>query len=287
MTFRLAHFSDFHLTEINEDFHRSLALVDDAIEQGADHLVITGDLVESGQMEVVKAFLVALKQRRWAGAKRLTLIPGNHDIFPFSKRVISPIRRPTAIFDEFVALTRGSRTGAGVTKLVRDEPYPFGKVLHKGVVLVGMDTTRNGKFNPLRWSEGELPEHHRDAAAEFFAEHTKAKHRIVAMHHHPWKEFFHGGKWIEQNFTTPRPEEVEAWLRKCGATLVLCGHVHQVAGIEARQFGRKCRVLRSGTAGGVDDEDADGNKLRIYHLVDFGTNGKVQITARKFSDGEI
>ena len=76
-------------------------------------------------------------------------------------------------------------------------------------------------------------------------------------------------------------------MRACGATLVLCGHVHAEDGIEERRFGRKCRVLRSGTAGGVNDEDADGDKLRVYHLVDLEPNGKVNLCARKFWDSEL
>lgn len=287
MVYRLAHLSDFHLIRIDDDFCRSLTLVDDAIEQDVDHLVITGDLVECGQMEVMKAFLIALKQRGWASPDRLTLIPGNHDIFPATFRGLPPLRRPTANFATFVKLTRGSRTGVGVTKLVRGEPYPFGKILNKDVMLVGMDTTRNGQFNPLCWAEGELQEHHRAAVTDFFCEHLTAKHRVIAMHHHPWREEFVGGGLIEQNFTEPPPEEVEVWLRKCGATLVICGHVHAEDGVEMRRFGRKCRVLRSGAAGGVNDVSKDGDKLRIYHLIDLWANGKVSICSRKFWDSEL
>lgn len=287
MAYRLAHFSDFHLTDTNVDFRRSLNLIDDAIEQHADHLVVSGDLVESGQMDIVEAFMSALSRRGWGDGSRLTLIPGNHDIFPFSKRVLPPILRPTAIFRNFVALTDRSRSGTNTRGLLESEPYPFGKILNDRVVLVGMDTTRNGKFKPWCWSEGELPISHMKAAEVFLASHAKAKHRIVAMHHHPWDESFHGGNWIEQNFTTPPPEDVEAWLRSCGATLVLCGHVHQAHSIEIRRFGKKCQVLRSGTAGGVDDEDENGNKLRVYHLIDLKTDGKTQFIRREFRDSEF
>jgi 3',5'-cyclic AMP phosphodiesterase CpdA len=288
MPYRLAHFSDFHLIDTNVDFDRSLDLIDDAIERHADHLVISGDLVESGQMDVVAAFISALSRKGWGDESRLTLIPGNHDIFPFSKRMIlPPIRRPTAIFQHFVTLTSSLRSGARTKELLKDEPYPFGKVLNKAVVLVGMDTTRNGKFNPCCWAEGELSKSHMKAAKVFLTSHTKAKHRIVAMHHHPWDENFYGGNLIEQNFTTPPPEEVEAWLRGCGATLVLCGHVHQASSIEIRRFGKKCQVLRSGTAGGVDDEDQNGNKLRVYHLIDLKSDGKIHFIKREFHDSKF
>lgn len=287
MTYRIAHFSDFHLANLNLDFERSLMLVDDAADQEADHLMLTGDLVESGQMPIVAAFVEALKHRGWAGSDKLTIIPGNHDIFPFSKRALPTLRRPTAIFEEFVTLTRRSRKGRNVTKLVRGEPFPFGKILTKDVVLVGLDTTRTGQYNPFRWAEGELPEHHREAASEFLAANSKAKHRIVAMHHHPWFENLEGNNWIEQNFTTPPPDEIEAWLRKSAATLVLCGHVHAEDGVEKRRLGKKCVAFRAGTAGGVDDAYEDGDKKRIYHLIDLESNGKVRVTPREFWDSEL
>lgn len=286
MSYSLAHLSDFHFADLDDDFDRGCALADDAIEQGADHLVITGDIVDAGQMEVVRGFIRHLKGRQWANPDRLTVIPGNHDIFPISWHSLPSLRRPTSLFQEFTQATRGCRTGA--ERLVADGPYPFGKVLCPDVVLVGMDTTRNGQFSPLNWSEGELEEHHQEAVTDFFRLHSKAKHRIVAMHHHPWEEeFVWWGTILEQNFTTPPPEEVEAWLRECGATLVLCGHVHQAESIEERRLGRRCRVLRSGTAGGVNDEDDDGDKLRVYHLVELFTNGRIKIIGREFWDSEF
>lgn len=186
MSYRLAHLSDFHFADLDDDFDRGCALVEDAIEQDADHLVVTGDIVDAGQMAVVRGFIRYLKGRAWAGPDRLTVIPGNHDIFPISSHSLPSLRRPTSLFQEFTQATRGCRTGA--ERLVADGPYPFGKVLCPDVVLVGMDTTRNGQFSPLNWSEGELEEHHQGAVTDFFALHSKAKHRIVAMHHHPWEE---------------------------------------------------------------------------------------------------
>jgi 3',5'-cyclic AMP phosphodiesterase CpdA len=293
MSLRLAHFSDFHLSRLNGHFYRSLALVDDAIRQDINHLIITGDVVESGQMAVLEAFTDALKERGWASAARLTIIPGNHDIFPVSFRALPSLRTPTWNFEKFAELTRRSRTGAGVIKLQRGNHYPFGKVLSKDAVLVGVDTTRNGQSNPLRWAEGELPERQRIAVTKFFSKHAQAKHRIVAMHHHPWEEEFEEG-WLEKriggiqkNFTTPPANEIKSWLRNCGATLVLCGHVHALDGIAKRQIGKKCQVLRSGTAGGVDDADESGDRLRIYHLIDLGSDGKTRCVCKKRWDSQL
>ena len=79
---RIAHFSDFHLKDTGKQYLRALALMDHAIEQdGVDHLVITGDIVEGSRMDVYEAFMESLTAWGWASARRLTVVPGNHDVF--------------------------------------------------------------------------------------------------------------------------------------------------------------------------------------------------------------
>jgi 3',5'-cyclic AMP phosphodiesterase CpdA len=285
-TYRIAHLSDLHLTGVNRDFECSLALVEDATELGAEHIVISGDLVESGEMGVLKNFVAALKRLGWAGSNRLTIIPGNHDIFPATYRKMPSLRRPTSIYEDFVAITRGSRTGKGFRSLRRGVAYPFGKVLNERVVLVGLDTTRNDQWLPTSWASGELSEEQMTATDEFFSDWSHIPHRIIVMHHHPWRENFVGGNLIEQNFVKPPPEEVLRWLHGSRATLVLCGHVHQKDSIEKVSFGKHLMILRAGTAGGVNDI-TDGDKRRIYHLLDLNPTKGIRIHAREFRDSEI
>lgn len=280
--YRIAHFSDFHIKRRGRDFDGALALIIDAIERNADHVIITGDLVESGEMKVVKAFLQELELIGWGCASKLTIIPGNHDIFPISKRKFSPLRRPTAIFEEFVEITASTRTGPGCRRLRRGEPFPSGKVLADGIVLAGLDTTRNGRFDPRHWAEGELPDSHREAVSRYFSKHGHFALRIVAMHHHPTEELVWGDELIPQNFAEPSPKQVHAWLKESGASVVLCGHIHAKSGIKRQNLGKSGVILRSGTAGGVDDEDRDDrSKLRIYHLLDLYEDGRRRITQRE------
>ncbi len=282
MNYRLAHFSDFHFAAEDDDFARGCALLDDAIENGADHLVVTGDIADAAQIEVVSGLVAHLDRQGWASAVRLTIVPGNHDIFPLSWNSVPSFGRPTSRYEQFLDATRASRRGT--RRLVKGDDFPFAKELAPDVVLVGLDSTRNGQYNPLCWAEGELPAAHRRAVTKFFGAQSGAAHRIIAMHHHPWPEDFEHG-WIEQNFTEPEPAVVEAWLRESGATLTLCGHVHEKSSIESRTLARRCRVLRSGTAGGVDDLDDEGNKRRIYHLIDLTPSGRLSVVRREFNDG--
>ena len=285
--YRIAHLSDLHLMVENRDYESCLALVEDAAAQGADHLIISGDLVESGEMKVLRAFVAALKKLGWAGSRRVTIVPGNHDIFPFTKRKFPTIyRRPTSIFNEFNAITRGSRTGKGFRSLQSGAVYPFGKILNEQVVLVGLDTTRNGAFNPFNWAGGELTGEQMLATEQFFSDWRHIPNRIIVMHHPPWKEAFVGGSWFEQNFIRPTPEEVFEWIQISSATLVVCGHVHRSDGIEIKSGGTRQTILRAGTAGGVD-EGVGGDKKRTYHLIDLNPKNTVKIHTREFQDRDL
>jgi hypothetical protein len=122
--YRIALLSDLHLTGVNRDFECCLALVEDAAAHGANHLVISGDLVESGEMKILKAFVSALKDLGWAGSRFLTIVPGNHDIFPATNRKIPTFRRPTSVFNDFIAITRGSRIGKGFRHCPKGIGFP-------------------------------------------------------------------------------------------------------------------------------------------------------------------
>ncbi|HPY30163.1 MAG TPA: metallophosphoesterase [Verrucomicrobiota bacterium] len=279
MKYHIAHFSDFHLCAVDDDFHCSLAMIDDAVERGVDHIVITGDIVDCAQMDVYTAFFQALRKRKLTEATRLTIIPGNHDIFPLSTRPI-PIppfwRRPTANFEKLLKVIRPTFSSKTATQLVAGEPFPVAKRLGKDVLLVALDTTRNEQYLPIRWAEGELPSHHRSAVRRHLARNSHVRHKIIVMHHSPWREEFEGDWLIEQNFTTPPPEEVRAWIKSCQADLLLCGHVHTKDSIKRTRIG-SCRALRAGTSGGIDD---DGR--RIYHTISLSSTGQQRFRAYEF-----
>ena len=284
MTIAIAHFSDFHLENTKLEFRRALALIDDAFNQGAEHIVISGDIVDGQQIKVVREFVSELDSRSFLSADRSTIVPGNHDVFPNLGFRIP--RRPTGVFKEFVEITKASRRGNDSAELIRGAPYPFGKVLSEQAVLVGLDTTRNGKHDPREWTAGELPKEHVDAVERFFSEHSEALHRVVVMHHYPYRCNFVGGNTFNQNFIEPEADTVREWLRAAGATLVLCGHVH--VDPKDRAMGDGVRLLRNGTAGGKDAPDGDdGTAVRSYALVALDDEGGVSVEQRVVTGGQL
>ncbi|MFO7447466.1 MAG: metallophosphoesterase [Ignavibacteriaceae bacterium] len=80
---KIAHLSDFHLNSFfkNSNLDKINQLIKYAFDEGFDHMVITGDLTdnaEPGDFEILKGLF---KSFGLLNPEKLSLIPGNHDIF--------------------------------------------------------------------------------------------------------------------------------------------------------------------------------------------------------------
>jgi len=153
-----------HLENTAADLRTVLAIVDDAIKNRAKHLVFSGDVLHAANLEFLETFLLKLRDRNFSSTSNLTIVPGNHDIYPLSwpPRIGQLLRIPGKTaqrnFERFVQLTAKARLGRASKELFPNAPYPFVKVLSDEVVVVGLDTTRNNKWAPLSWAAGELPQ---------------------------------------------------------------------------------------------------------------------------------
>jgi 3',5'-cyclic AMP phosphodiesterase CpdA len=282
MDYVIAQFSDFHLKDKGDaDFKRAVAMVDDAIGQGADHLVFCGDLVESQQMEVVRAFVRKLRARNYCSPEKLTIVPGNHDLFPGrALQFPKPVGR---VYAQFSRLTREARSGQPGT-LFSNKPYPFGKVLTRDVVLAGLDTTRQG-YRKILFGSGQLDEEDVDAVKALFDEHPQAKHRVIVMHHYPYYvKFMHGTLW-DMNFRDPDAATVRKWLARTGATLVLCGHLHYQGN---RKLPGGAHLVCNGDSGGEGGSIyMDGPSVRSYSLIKLGKGRRATLVNREFSADDL
>lgn len=275
--YRIAHLSDFHLLGFDADFDRAVAMISQAQEE-ADHVVIAGDIVDCAKASILREFQASLEELGLRQAAKVTIVPGNHDIFPVTKKppFVRP-GRPTKNWEYFCDLFASSRRGRGSRALVRGEPFPVGKILNENVVLAAIDSTRNGCYDPRMWASGELPDHHIDAVADFFTAHAKARHKVVVMHHCPWRALEEAEhKDFPMGMAEPDADTAVNWLQWAGATLVLCGHYH--AAVERKSLGGGLTGFCAGTAGGADDENDD----RLFHILELGDDGKVRIKKRAF-----
>ena len=275
--FRIAHIADLHLQAVNANFDRAIALVAQA-QSEADHVIIAGDIVDCAERKVLREFQASLEELGLSRSGDLTVVPGNHDIFPVTKRppFYNP-SLPTKNWEFFCDIFSSTRRGRGSRRLLRGEPFPVGKLLHGNVVLAALDSTRNGCYDPREWAAGELPGHHFEAVRDFFASQRKARHRVVVMHHCPWAPLEDSeDQKFPMGMAEPDAETAVNWLHWAGATLVLCGHYH----VEVKKMRLADGLIGfcAGTAGGADDPEGKC----LFHIVELGDDGKVRIKQRAY-----
>ena len=280
--YRIAHISDLHLRAVDANFDRAVTLIEQA-QSKVDHVIIAGDIVDCAEANVLQAFKTSLDQRGLMHACDLTVVPGNHDIFPItSNRPFLSFSRPTKNWELFCALFASTRTGGGSRRLVRGEPFPVGKILNENVVLTAFDSTRNNSFDPRSWASGELPENHVDAVEKFFAANSKARHRVVVMHHCPWADLSESmSQHFPMGMAFPDADTAVNWLHWAGATLILCGHYH--VDVERKQLAQGLTGFCAGTSGGKDDP----RNKRVFHVIELGDDGQIRIKARSFTTDEL
>ena len=284
--YRVLFFSDLHLASFDEDFIRALRMIDDGLTWDADHIVFGGDTVDACQFEVFEELVRQLKIRKWFSADKMTIVPGNHDIYPISSRSIPKISTPNENFATFLKIVAPCCEGKNSHKLLSTSSYLFGKILAPGIVLAALDSTREDHYNPNQWTAGEIQQQHMEKVTEFFGKHKKCLHRILVVHHYPWYEG--NSEWklfFPSDIVEPPPTLLRQWMEDSLATYVLCGHIHD---IKTKQLSRNCRALRMGVSGEMNEyKSKNGERIRAYYVLDFLDNGRVNLIPREFTDSQL
>jgi 3',5'-cyclic-AMP phosphodiesterase len=79
----IAHISDLHLNSFYNDsiFRRINYLLKQISENKVDHLIITGDITDNASEKDFEIFRRMLNKYGFMNGEKLSIIPGNHDIF--------------------------------------------------------------------------------------------------------------------------------------------------------------------------------------------------------------
>jgi len=79
----IAHISDLHLNSFYNDsiFKRVNYLLKHLAEKKVDYLIITGDITDNASEKDLEIFRRMLAKFGFMNGEKLSLIPGNHDIF--------------------------------------------------------------------------------------------------------------------------------------------------------------------------------------------------------------
>jgi len=250
----VAHLSDLHLRDEADaiEFARQL---DRIVARRADHLVITGDLLDWWDTALLDRALDALAQRNLLSASALTVLHGNHDLASSGghPRRRADLRRLVLRFWDPPPLiaARRRRFYAAIERRAPSlvAPPPFRKRLDHGVTIAVLDTIP-APWLPLTIHGREIRLHHATGAVDirqtdWLAQQKTAGTLVVLVHHYPldvapyqWHSADDTAErrpsWRDRwQFVVPMairlPDRDRFWsaAESAGATAVLCGHVHR------------------------------------------------------------
>jgi len=274
---RLGHISDLHVADRRryprngfgpkdcDRYSHRLAqrLLKDLEAAGAEHLVVTGDLTLSA--EAAEFERAAELLRPWAERGKLTVVPGNHDVW--TAEAVKTNR--------FLRLVgpdgRGMRRPASV--------YPFAVVPGPEVAIVALDSARYG--DDPRETPGRLGPPQLLAARELVREHAKEGRAVLlALHHHlvlPRERVASDAAVARMPLAdADKVVRLVADLRVAG---VLHGHRHCAFRVDLPGAAGPTPVFCAGSAGRVSDVPVRRARAYVYEVDRGGVRSMQALTA--------
>lgn len=289
MTFALAHLSDPHLAGWSVNRPTALAnkrvtgwlswrlnrrrihqarvldlLVADLAARDADHIAVTGDLVNiSLPEEFARA---ALWLERLGDAERVTVIPGNHDAYVSVDWAEGAGRWASYMTN------RGWQPDGAAPASVQDG-FPFVRRIGP-LALIGVSTALP---TPPFIAAGQLGAAQMEALGRILTElRAPDVFRVVLIHHPP----IPGGAYRRKSLLDAAAfREV---IRAAGAELVLHGHMH----IAALNHIGATPVIGVPSASAIRKGHKDAAAYNLYRIGAAGENWRVSVEIRGLADDQ-
>jgi len=151
--YKIAHISDLHFSQHRDDSSNLLKnLLEKILGLKCEHIIITGDIVSQPNRESIIQILKILKRFNLLSPDKLTLIPGNHDIFGGARKNGTGFYFPSQCksTDYNTMLSDFFLTYRNVFSSGRNEKFPFIKVLNNNVALIGFNSV-------AKWDRDDNP----------------------------------------------------------------------------------------------------------------------------------
>lgn len=242
----LCHLSDPHVGGRTGSLAVLRYLVEDAVERGADHVLVTGDILERPVKSDLACAIDAFKDAGIWSPGRCTLLPGNHDVsgLPDDQEYG---RSQKARREALMMFARATRHV--------NRPYPGGgpMLLPERPVLKRIGPLSLLCLASVSMEDSSAGSLTGDAllAIDDLLRRRRKETPVVALHHQPYAA---EAAWREKlgRFVPPGLEGGAELLSACarkGVKLVLHGHLHTAGGPCDRRI-KGIRVSCQGTARG-------------------------------------
>ena len=257
---KIAHISDLHLNSFFKDSNLRVIkhLLKYILQQQADHIVITGDLVDNADPKDLETLRNLFRKFGLLESDRMSLVIGNHDIFggpqtpeelfTFTEKCRSVnYKKKVKEFGEYF-----SETFKNCIYQNEENVFPFVKILDE-VMIAGFNSI--AKYSKLKnpfASNGEIGFGQIQELSDIYRSYSKlVKYKLMLVHHHfnkiKVKEKSIASFWRmteKQTMKLRKKKQIIEAFKFLGTDLVLHGHLH-----EQKEYTRKnLTFLNSGAS---------------------------------------
>ena len=274
--YRIGHISDPHISRQHYREHiKSFKLLLRAmLNDGVDHIVISGDIISTGNEDDYFLTREILFSHGLLNSSRLSVIPGNHDIFGGPHRAVDVLSFPQHIrsvdYRRNMQLFQNAfaETFEGVVHLHPTDVFPYVKKVGP-FNIVGINSIPPWSFRKnILGTNGMIDEQQYEALASPDAiQILEGRTTIVIMHHHfndiVQSDYDAGNMWTRIESKTMRLRKRKKIIRlfeTLNVRYVLHGHLHR------NELYERNGILFANGAGAICDDPVPFLK---YNLLEY------------------
>ncbi len=292
--YRIAHISDTHVSPEYNRYNvvKLRSLLSFIIDDGYDHIAITGDITGQGEVRDFRSVRRVLKYFGLLDYNKLSVTIGNHDIFGGVHRAEDLFSfkthcRSTDYDAKLKTFEQAFKETFSRKAFSSQGLFPFIKLVGP-VAFVGLNSI--SKFHPFRnpfGSNGHVPREQLQSAEAILNHPSVAGFsKIMLIHHHfskyrPYDDsiadkLYH--RFESQTLKLYGRKKVEELLARFEVDAVLHGHTH------ISEIYRKAGVLFSSTALNTTRAESDTDsqdELSGFNEIVIEDGGNVEVTKRR------
>jgi 3',5'-cyclic AMP phosphodiesterase CpdA len=212
--------------------------------------VVTGDLTLSGEPSEFERVQKLLEP--WASAGKLTLLPGNHDVWSYEAA------------EKYRFLRMLGPDGNGMKSAVQS--FPHAVPLGEDAVLIALDSARWGE-DPWK-TPGKIGSQQLRVVRDLVREHARNERAVlIAVHHHiviP-PERVPSDAFVAQ-MPLADADQIVRMVAELPIAAVLHGHRHVAFRVDLPGAGGPTPVLCAGSASRVADEPVRRARAFVYEI---------------------
>lgn len=235
--YKIAHISDLHISFRDENEHgkKFVSLLKNIEQQKCDHVIISGDLVENPELKDLLYVKEILSHFNLLDPEKLTIVPGNHDIFGGAGN-----GQPVYYFPTFCKNTdydKNLETFLGIysESLSGSNSYPNLKLTGNIAIIAVNSIDKWSADKNMEGSNGRIRKKDlKEIRGILKSKEVRDKHKIVVLHHHLYKEDLREDlpvhslwlKTIRWKMKLRNRKKLLEFFKKHKVNLILHGHTH-------------------------------------------------------------